>query len=105
MSDSLEFECSDCDHRVVSIAPLHSPGRRCAGCRFLTELVNPGDREELRLWMAEHGIIGRPHTRIAVRAAAAYRDQRCPPRACDNCGRVYQGPAVVCSLSCAPALA
>jgi hypothetical protein len=88
MSDgSLEFECSDCDHRVVSIAPPHSPGRRCAGCQFLAELVNPVDREELRLWMAERGIIGTPHTQIAVRAAAAYRDQRFPSRVCDSCDR------------------
>jgi predicted nucleic acid-binding Zn ribbon protein len=101
---SLEFDCTDCDHCVVSITPPHSPGRRCAGCQFIAELVNPVDREELRVWMAERGIIGTPHKRVAVRAAAAYRDQHNAMRHCVNCGRPYRGPAMVCSQSCALAL-
>jgi hypothetical protein len=88
MSDSLEFECSDCDHRVVSIAPPHSPGRRCAGCHLLAGMENLTHREELRTWMAERGVIGTPHQRFAPRPVAAYHDERCPPRACDNCGRL-----------------
>ena len=30
-----------------------------------------------------------------------YVDPSCPERACDRCERLYRGPAVYCSLSCA----
>jgi hypothetical protein len=39
------------------------------------------------------------------RAEEAYRDARFLERACDMCGRLYQGPAVFCSLECAIAAA
>jgi predicted amidophosphoribosyltransferase len=32
-----------------------------------------------------------------------YRDQRFVERACDRCGKAYQGPAVYCSFECAVA--
>src|SRR4051812_30061416 len=32
---------------------------------------------------------------------SAYLDDSYPERTCDHCGRLYRGPAVVCSLSCA----
>jgi len=35
------------------------------------------------------------------RAEAAYIDPSFPERACDRCGKTYQGPAVYCSLACA----
>lgn len=31
----------------------------------------------------------------------AYFDPRFLARGCDNCGKVYNGPAVYCSLACA----
>ena len=34
-------------------------------------------------------------------AADPYRDARFPPRRCDHCEKLYQGPAVYCSLECA----
>lgn len=34
-------------------------------------------------------------------APDAYRDDRFPERACDRCGKLYRGPAVYCSLTCA----
>jgi ribosomal protein L37E len=36
-------------------------------------------------------------------AAAAYCNSVYPARACDGCGKSYQGPAVYCSLECAVA--
>lgn len=35
------------------------------------------------------------------RAEAAYIDPAYPERPCDLCGKLYQGPAVYCSLKCA----
>jgi hypothetical protein len=36
-----------------------------------------------------------------VQAEAAYRSDRFPERPCERCGKIYRGPAVYCSLSCA----
>ncbi|HEV8503680.1 MAG TPA: hypothetical protein VGR63_19065 [Casimicrobiaceae bacterium] len=36
-------------------------------------------------------------------AISAYVDDAFEPRACDRCGKTYQGPAVYCSLECAVA--
>lgn len=47
---------------------------------------------------------GDPLRRRAISAAeAAYRDNSCSERVCDNpaCNTVYRGPAVYCSLECA----
>jgi hypothetical protein len=35
------------------------------------------------------------------RAEAAYHNDRFAERPCDNCGELYRGPAVYCSLKCA----
>lgn len=40
-----------------------------------------------------------------VKACAAYRDDSCPSRTCDQCDNAYRGPAVFCSLRCAKAAA
>jgi hypothetical protein len=34
-------------------------------------------------------------------AESAYVDPTLPPRECDNCHKIYRGPAVYCSLECA----
>lgn len=34
-------------------------------------------------------------------APDAYRDDTLEPRECDKCGKLYRGPAVYCSLTCA----
>jgi hypothetical protein len=34
-------------------------------------------------------------------APDAYRDDTFEPRECDKCGKLYRGPAVYCSLTCA----
>lgn len=40
---------------------------------------------------------------LRLRAVKMYRDDRCPERECDFCGKTYQGPALYCTLSCAQA--
>ncbi len=37
----------------------------------------------------------------ATTGEAAYIDPSWPERACDNCHKIYRGPAVYCSLTCA----
>jgi hypothetical protein len=34
-------------------------------------------------------------------ARASYEDKSFPQRSCDHCKRLYQGPAVYCSIECA----
>lgn len=40
-------------------------------------------------------------TATEIERNLAYHDPKCPPRACDHCGKTYQGPAVYCSFDCA----
>jgi hypothetical protein len=35
------------------------------------------------------------------RAEATFKDDSCPERTCDNCGRLYRGRSVYCSMWCA----
>jgi hypothetical protein len=43
----------------------------------------------------------KPWRAAAKKARRAYRDETFPERACDKCGKLYRGPAVYCSLTCA----
>lgn len=89
------------DYQFLLVIPAHE--RQSA--LFLVEAL----RETAERFIAgvEIKSIGDPRGEFDLaqlrRSAAAYRNDSCPERTCENdrCGRRYRGPAVYCSLICA----
>ena len=52
-----EFDCSDCGEHVVQIVPIFGGGNRCLHCRFLAQIEDPTEREQLRQRMVMNGTI------------------------------------------------
>ena len=51
------YECADCETTVYTAIPPWSA--RCGSCQFIAEMPQER-RAELRRWMYEHDIIGKP---------------------------------------------
>lgn len=107
-ADALSWGSADKGAGQLAIALLADAVSRGAALEhaqaFRMEILEPLpadqdwqiSREWIAAWVAE---------RDAPRATAqaAYEDDSFEERACDYCGRPYQGPAVYCSLECAEA--
>lgn len=83
-----EFDCDTCNVHVYTWAD--DTRTKCAVCYWISNLKNltPEDEQEIR-------------TMTGTPILPKYIDDSYPERNCDYCGKLYRGPAVYCSHTCA----
>jgi hypothetical protein len=105
--------CLKCGHAVDAAdslatpdAPPPSEGDICVCIKCAEPMIFNADLSFRWPTPEERAeILAEPDTADTIKAVrhAAYLDQRLSERACDRCGKAYQGPAVYCSFECAVA--
>jgi hypothetical protein len=89
-----EFDCRDCGVHVYGFGRDTPPTPlRCATCQWIAEIPSE-HRYEVRQRLYDEDAWEH------WAKVGSFIDEKFTPRACDHCGKSYQGPAVYCSFAC-----